>query len=72
MGSDAASGLGIAFVGLVITVGAIAGIIALARYFGRARGGGEKFLAGVAILALFGFVAVGLLTTGCGAIIAGH
>jgi hypothetical protein len=71
MGSDVLAGLGIASVGVAVTVGAITGIIFLARYASRAGGVGEKLLAGVAILILLCFILVGLLATGCGAIAAG-
>jgi hypothetical protein len=62
-----AAALGIASVGLSVTVGSIAGIVALARKIGsRGMSGGMTFAAVVGILFLAGFALAGLAATGCG------
>ena len=64
--------LAIGLVGLAVTIGAIFGIVKLAREIGRSRSGGAKVLMGMAIFGLCGFVLVGLFATGCAAIVGGH
>jgi hypothetical protein len=70
MSSDAGTGIAIGAVGLLVTAGAIAGIVALARAASRAkRSGGTQVLAVLGIIVCLGFVLLGLAATGCGAIL---
>jgi hypothetical protein len=61
--------LAFGFAGLVVTIGSIFGIVAVARAIGRTSDTGLKVVGAIGIAALCGFALIGLLTTGCAAII---
>ena len=69
MSSDVVTGITIAVVGLGITGGAIAGIVALARRLSGA-GSDRKVWLILGLAALVPFVLLGLFLGGCGAVIA--
>jgi hypothetical protein len=69
---DTSTALALGGFGLVITIGSIAGIIALARLLSkRSTGGGTVAAIVVGMVFLSGFVLLGLGLTGCGAMMAG-
>ena len=67
---DIGSAVAIGGTGLVVTIGAIAGIVALGRVLGQDKSNGVKVAAVLGIVCLAGFALVGLLATGCGAMLA--
>ncbi len=66
---DTATGLVIGGVGLLVTLGATTGIIALAARLTKQRSGALVALSILGMLACAGFVLGGLAATGCGAIL---
>jgi hypothetical protein len=67
---DLGTALAFGFTGLAVTSAAIAGIVALARVIHRSKSTGVIVASILGIVCLLGFVLVGLLVTGCGAIMA--
>jgi hypothetical protein len=66
---DVGTAVAVGGVGLVMTVGAIAGIIALARALSRTKNTGTIVAAVIGIVALGIFALAGLAVTGCGFIL---
>jgi hypothetical protein len=66
---DVGTALAFGGVGLVMTVGAIAGIIALARAISRTKNTGVVVAAVLGIVCLSAFALAGLVVTGCGVLV---
>jgi hypothetical protein len=67
---DVGSALAIGGTGLAVTVAAIAGIVLLGRKLGKSQSTAVNVAAVLGIVCLTGFALVGLLATGCGAMLA--